>query len=253
VSDRELVFNVGGARTSMPWSAFGQCLESPNLFVLVDRRKAVLFVVPKRAFPDQGAQNWFRTFANQPQSVAPAAMDEAFEPGRFVASHGIALTRQLKFRDYLSRNFTSWRMKGLTLFVFVLMTVISFSMKSPPDAKMSSFRAYLFMLGTTAPMLVIVIGIVSFLSWLAEKKLRTPEHLVLTNEGVEFAHQHGRGRTLWSDYKYYLENRWYFFIWNPQTAVWLMFPKRNFASASDIEQFKIIVQTKLTRSRWFYL
>src|SRR6267142_1095106 len=42
-SDCELVFNVGGARTSMPWSAFGQCLESPDLFVLVDRRRAVLF------------------------------------------------------------------------------------------------------------------------------------------------------------------------------------------------------------------
>lgn len=59
VSERELIFYTGGARAVMPWSAFGHCLESPALFVLLDRRKLMLWAVPKRVFPDEASQTGF--------------------------------------------------------------------------------------------------------------------------------------------------------------------------------------------------
>src|SRR6266480_1125856 len=55
-------FSIVGpdSKVSMPWPAFSDCLESPELFVLVDRAKTMLYVVPKRAFPSESWQAWFR-------------------------------------------------------------------------------------------------------------------------------------------------------------------------------------------------
>src|SRR5262249_43908074 len=80
VSERELVFANGDTRAALQWSALAQCLESPNLFVLVHRSKQFLYTVPKRVFPDEAARDWFRAQASQPQSVAPTAAGETFVP-----------------------------------------------------------------------------------------------------------------------------------------------------------------------------
>jgi hypothetical protein len=144
-------------------------------------------------------------------------------------------------------------MKGFALFIFLTITVVNVAFTYPADAKISQLHAYLFLMGVMAPMLVVVICLITFFSWYGEKKLAKPRHMLLTDEGVEFTSQHGRGATPWSDFKYYLKNGWALFVWNPRTAIWLMFPKREFASPSDLERFRTIVQTKLARSRWFYL
>jgi hypothetical protein len=255
VSEHEVVFNNGNARTSMPWSAFSQCLESPNLFALLDRRKAILYAVPKRAFADEATQNWFRTQANQPHSVAAAAMDETFVPGRFVAANGIALSLELKYKDYLSRNITSWRMKGIALaiFAFVIGSNLYMAVYPPPDAVNSPLKVFLITLPILAVMMVVVISVVSFVFWRAERKFLSPQQIVLTSEGIEFVSRDSSGRLPWSTYKYYLENHWSFFVWHPSGSLWFMFPKREFASPSDLEQFRALLQTNLKASRWFYL
>ncbi|HEY5913651.1 MAG TPA: YcxB family protein [Verrucomicrobiae bacterium] len=252
-SEREVVIHGGGGRSAILWSGFSQCLESPNLFVLVDRTKAVLFVVPKRAFPDEAAQNYFRAQANQPRSVAPATTDEALVPGRFVSNNGIALIVKLRYRDYLSRNFTSWRMKGVCLGLLALVTGMIFLTPPPPDAVNSSLKTFLIMVPMLGGMLVLMMFIVPFISWHGEKKHLSAQHIVVTGEGMEFADRDSGGRVPWSTYKYYLENRWGFFVWNPRGSVWFMFPKRAFASASDLEQLREVLGVKLERSRWFYL
>jgi hypothetical protein len=211
VSEREVVFITGAGRTVMPWSAFSQCLESPTLFALLDRPKHLLYAVPKRAFPDEAAQNWFRALANQPPSVAASSVSEAAVPGRFAAK-GITLIVQLKYRDYLTRMLTSWRMKGIALgiFVFVIGMFFYSAAHPPPDAVNSPTKVFLIMLATLTPMLVVVFFVVAFVSWRSEKKYLTPKQVALTSEGIEFADREGSGLLAWATYKYFLENRWSF-------------------------------------------
>jgi hypothetical protein len=253
VSERELVFNNGNGRTAMQWSAFSQCIESPNLFVLVDRPKAILFAVPKRAFPDEPAQNWFRAQATQLRSVAAAEPDEAFIPGRFVTANGIALTVQLKYRDYLDRNFTSWRIKGMFIGIFALVIAVTLFSTPPPDAVHSNLETFLIMLPMLTVIMAFVICVMSFVFWRGEKKYLEPNQIVLSSEGIEFAGRDSSGRLPWSTYKYYRESRWSFFVWNPHGSVWFMFPKREFATPSDLIQFRTLLEANLKPSRWFYL
>src|SRR5205807_2419088 len=46
-SDTDFTVLSADSKVTMPWSSFSDCLESPALFVLVDRSKTMLFVVPR--------------------------------------------------------------------------------------------------------------------------------------------------------------------------------------------------------------
>jgi len=254
VSNTELVHITANGRTVLPWSTLGQCLESPTLFALPNRGKTLLWVVPKRAFPDEQAQDWFRTLANQPPSAAAAASGGLSMPGRF-AAQGITLTIRLGYRDYVTRIFASWRTRGIALAIVVFTAGASVyeAINPPPDAVVPPGEVFLMMMATIVPMLAVVLLVVAFISWRSEKKHLKPEHAALTGEGIHFSGSDGSGLLAWTAYKYYLENRWAFFIWNPRGSAWLMLPKRQFASPLDIEQCRDLLRANLKPSRWFYL
>ena len=84
------------------------------------------------------------------------------------------------------------------------------------------------------------------------QKYLVAQQIVLTNEGIEFASRDATGHLAWNTYRYYLENRWSFFVWHPRGSLWFMFPKREFPSQSDLVQFRTILQTNLKPSRWFF-
>lgn len=243
VSEAGLVF-AGDGRTTMPWSAFSECLESPTLFVLLNRSKDILYAVPKRAFPAESSQTWFRKLANQPPGIAAAVASEPIVPGRSAAK-GITLTVQLGFRDCLTRMLTSWRIKGIALGIFALIIGITLFTPDPPDAVNSRGK-------TLVIMLAVVFPVVAFISWRSERKFATPQHVALSSEGIEFASSDASGLLPWTTCKYYLENRWAFFVWQPQGSLWFMFPKREFASPSDLEQCRDLLRTNLKVSRWFF-
>jgi YcxB-like protein len=251
ISEREMAFIGSNSRSAMPWTAFSQCLESPGLFVLLDKPKRLLFAIPKRAFPDEKSQDWFRTLTKElenPRTTEPA---EALMPGR-IAGNGIALTIQLKFRDFLVRMFTSWRSKGFGLgFGALCMGMCLFTPK-PEHAVFSRGQMMLITVATLVPILTVAFFGATFIAWRSEKKFMGPQHLVIGSHGVQFADRSGSGLLAWSTYKYYMENRWAFFIWNPQGSLWIMLPKRDFASAMDVEQVRNLLRTNLKASRWFY-
>jgi hypothetical protein len=254
VSERGIVFAGENTRSEILWSGFSQCLESPNLFVLLNRTKSILYPVPKRAFPDENSRDWFRATANQPRN--PSEADDAkFAPGRFVSGNGIGLSFQLGYRDYLSRNITSWRWKGMMLLVMAMVLVIFLiqSVNPPPNAVVPPWKVFLIMISMLLPMLIAVFVVVTLVSWLGEKRHLKVQHLVLTSEGIQFTDQDSSGRLPWDTYKYYQENRWSLFIWHPRGSLWLMFPKRAFASPSELEQFRGMLQANLKPSRFFYL
>jgi YcxB-like protein len=249
ISEQELSFNGGNGQLTMPWSAFGQCLESESLFVLLDKPKRLLFAVPKRAFPDEKSREWFRTLTQQLEKAAKVPAVEAASPGKF--AKGVSLTVQLKFRDYLVRTLTSWRFRGPALAIFILFTGIGLFTPAPPHAVNSRGKTMLIGFGVLIPMFTVLFFVVSFFAWRLEKKYLAPKQLALSEEGIHFAETEGSGLLAWPAYKYYLENRWAFFIWNPQGALWMMFPKRAFASPMEIEQTRDLLQKNLKLSAWF--
>ena len=255
ISESGVAFSVDGGRTEMEWTAFSECIESPNLFVLVDRPKVILNVVPKRAFRDEAAQNWFRGQASQSLRVAAvaAAAPDGLEPDRRVKNNGIALQLQLKFWDYLDRSVTSWRTRGIFICVFMFITGTIFFSTPPPDAVNSPLKTFFIMVPMFAVIMVLVTFVISLASWRGERKTLLLQQIFLTNDGIEFAGRASRGRLPWSTYKYFRETRWSFFVWHPQGSLWLMFPKREFASVSDQVRFRAILQARLKPSRWFYL
>ena len=86
------------------------------------------------------------------------------------------------------------------------------------------------MIAMVIPMMTAVFLLVAFMSWRSEKKFLEPQHVALSSEGIQFAGSNASGLVAWSAYRFYLENRWAFFIWNPQGSLWMMFPKRLFSS-----------------------
>ena len=150
---------------------------------------------------------------------------------------------------------TSWRIRGIALgiLVFVIGTFLYSAANPPPDAVNSPLKVFLIMLAMITPMLAAGFPVVAFISWRSEKKYLEPKQVALTGEGIEFADRDGTGLLPWTTYTYYLENRWSFFVWNPRGPLWFMFPKREFASPSDIEQCRDLLRTHLRVSRWFFL
>lgn len=254
LSEQGLVLGDGDSRTEVLWSGFSRILESPNLFVLVNRTKSGVYVLPKRAFPDGRSQEWFRSQANQINS-SPAISREALVPARFVSSGGIALALQYKYRDHLSRYITSWRLKGILLGMFALLIVICLiqSINPPADAVNSPLKVLLIVVAIFPPLSVLMFFAISLMWWISEKKYAESHQVVLTGEGIEFSGHDDSGRLPWNTYRYYCENRWSFFVWHPRGSLWLMFPKRAFASPLDLEQCRSLLQTNLKASRWFYL
>src|SRR5262249_14535540 len=109
ISESEFTILGPDARVALPWSAFSQSLESPDLFVLVDRPKQTLIVIPKRAFPSESWQTWFREQAAKPLDVMTPDPSEYPALAWAASADRIALTIRLRFRDYLDRTLASWR------------------------------------------------------------------------------------------------------------------------------------------------
>jgi Na+/melibiose symporter-like transporter len=252
ISEQELIFTGSNGRTAMPWTAFSNCVESPALFVLLDKSKLISFAVPKRVFPDEKAKDWFRSLTKRLDNLISSPPGDVVMPGRFSAK-GITLTVQLGYRDYLVRMVTSWRTKGIALAILLFATGIFLFTPAPPDAVVPPGKVFLIMMATMIPMLTVVFLIVAFVSWRSEKKFLKSQHVALSSDGIQFADGDASGLLAWTAYKYYLENRWAFFIWNPRGSLWMMFPKRQFASPMDIEQCRDLLRTNLKASRWFYM
>jgi len=257
VSRQELVIsaNYDEAVVTKAWASFSRCLESPNLFVLVDQAGHVFHVIPKRAFPDETAQDWFRDCANQAPGLLPGtAVESASKPTPTVAKANLALILRYKFADYLNKNLTSWRMRGMVLGVIVLIAGICISQAfiPSPDAVNSPAKVFLIMSSMIVPMLAVLILIVSTFHWLAERKYRNAKQILVDETGMALRDADTNASLPWNTYNNYLENRRAFFVWNRRTATWLMIPNHGCQKSEDLARFRALLESHLVKSRWFY-
>jgi uncharacterized membrane protein YidH (DUF202 family) len=253
LTDREVTIINDNARSSTQWSGFGQCLESPNLFVLVDKTKRYLLVFPKRAFPDESAQNWFRSQAGQRLNAAASTADMPVLHSAPTAADGIVLNFQLGYRDYLNRMFISWTTKGFLLLVYGFMIGNFFYMEAHPDPGAVNSPAkviFVFALPIFTIMLAIILPIGAFFQWRSHTKFLPPRQLALSPARIGIAEPDGIAYAPWTAYKYWREGRSCFVIWKGRQ--WDLLPKRAFSSPADIEKCRTILRQNLKRSRWFF-
>ena len=255
ISERDLTIITEDSRVTMPWPAFSQCLESPNLFVLVDRGKATLLILPKRAFPEEPSQSWFRSaFANR---TRPAAAPAVPAPDASQSGFGtsVVLKFRLGFRDYLSRTMASARTWAMILFTVALLGGISIysAAHAPPRAVYSPAQVFFIF---TVPILVVVQAIlilfITFQHWQAHAAYLGPQEWALAEESITFASRDGSGTLPWTAYTCYKETRWNFIVWNPVGSAWMLFPKRAFASADEVRLGHALLARHLRPSRWFF-
>jgi hypothetical protein len=252
VSDAGVTLMAGAARVESPWAAFGDVLESTNLFVLVDRTRSSLLVLPKRAFPSENWQTWFRSLANnrpkpELQTVLPA-------PTPASQRDGITLSFRLGFRDYVARALASWFTWGMVLGFAGMILVISIQqgMKPDPRAVYSPAQVYfMFMLPVTLLMGVMVVFISAIHPWISHRKHLIPREIAVSEDSLVEASTDGTSVVPWTAFSRYKETRTCFLIWGRPGGAWLMFPKRAFCSANDLERCRALLHKKLHQSRWF--
>jgi YcxB-like protein len=142
ISEMNFSILAPASKVTVPWSAFSQCLESPDLFVLLDRPKRTLVVVPKRAFPNESSQTWFREQATNGVTTPQSCEAPILAP--FTAADKVTFTVHLRFRNYLDRALASWLTWGFVLVVGGLMTGMTLysAAHPPPDAVNSSTKVF---------------------------------------------------------------------------------------------------------------
>jgi len=255
ISSQGITIINDAQRLEVLWSGFSQCLESPNLFALLDRPKGILLIFPKRAFPDEAAREWFRTRANQPPNPAASTMATPFQPAK-PQTDGIVLNYQLGYLDLLNRTVSSWRMRGIALLLYAASIVICLYQGMQPDPQRVNSTAkvlFVFMLPIETLMLTVMCFVLTFVWWRAQIKYLGPRQIVLGNDGIEFASEDGRGILPWTTYACFMENRWSFFVWKPKTLSWDMYPKRAFGNTVEVERVRDLLKLKLKPSRWFFI
>jgi hypothetical protein len=255
VTTADFTVLTGDSKVTVPWSAFSDCLESPNLFVLLDRPKGMLFIVPKRAFPDENWQNWFRTQANNrppPDLLSQTAAPVTTLSG---ASDQIRLNFRLGYRDYLGYTLATWRTWGMIIFfegIFLGATLYAAVHPAPGAVNSSARIFFMFEFPFQVVLMVMMIFLFSLLTWRAHTKYLVPQDMVLTKETIHIASRDGTGIIPWTAYGCYKETRRSFILWKPRESGWLMLPKRAFASADDMQRCRALLAGHLRRSRWFF-
>ena len=253
ISDTHVTIRSPESTATMPWCQFGQCLESPNLFVLVDRAKILLVVVPKRVFPDNAAQSWFRTRATAASNAAASAVAPPIE-ARPADPNALVVRFKLKYRDYLDSTLASWRTWAIVLGLMGLFGVISlYSAAYPPPGAVYSATQVFFM--ATLPVMLLMVAMIVFLNsfyhWRAHTHYLVAQEAILSNDRVVLTSSQGRSELAWTAFGGFKETRWSFILWG-DGSLWLLLPKRAFTSTAEQQRCSALLAAHLSRSSRFF-
>lgn len=242
------------SRVTMPWTAFCECLESPALFVLIDRPKAMMVVVPKRAFPDDAARDWFRAVAYDGRRQPVVAHAPSPVPTGGAGSERLTISLQLGFRDYVDLARASWRTWAVFWLVAALIvgTGLYGLAHPPPDAVVSGTLVFFVM---TVPFLLVMLPVAvygaAYMNWRSHRQYLKPVTIILDDDGIEFAGADAAGRVPWNAYAHYKETGRSFIMW--KGVAWQMLPKRVFTCLADQRRCRALLAAHLRESRWFFV
>src|SRR5258708_689260 len=81
----------------------------------------VLLIFPKRVFPSESWQSWFRAQANKRPDPKASARPELSVTTQTIFATDIRFSFRLGFRDYLDRTLASWRTWGIIFLTVAIM------------------------------------------------------------------------------------------------------------------------------------
>ncbi len=251
----ELTILEQGSTVTMPWTAFSECLESRDLFVLVDRSKAALLTIPKRVFPSETWLNWFREQSNH--GLQAAADQPRTDPAAISTSSSVDWIKfrvRLGLRDYFDRTIASAKTWGIFLFVAAMVIGVGLvaAANPPPHAIYTPIQMFfLFQVPFLFVMMAVLIVVISVYSWLSQIRHSDAQEVAISEESLIFQGALAQGALPWTAYARYKETPWSFIVWNPANSAWVMFPKRAFKSADDLRRCRELLARHLAYSRWF--
>lgn len=253
ISDDGLSVRAQGGEVRTPWSAFSRLLESPEVFVLVDRPGTTLLTIPRRAFPGENWQEWFHTLATNRLSLAdrPPADSPAAPPPD--ASPSVRLSLQLGYRDFLDCTVASWLTRGFLAGIATLMIGVSLyaAANPPPNAAFSATQMFfMFVLPSLLFMMAFVVLLRSAHTWF-QSRSAVPQELSISPDSIAFSGPDGSGTLPWSTYDRFKETRGSFLLWNSGTPAWMILPKRAFGSGDDVNWCRDTLSGHLQQSPWF--
>jgi hypothetical protein len=251
ISEEGLTILGTDSKVALPWSAFAQCLESSDLFVLLDRPKRTLIVLPKRVFPSANWQAWFHEQTHNLPSLEPPAWSELPVPPSTSADL-VTFTVRLRYRDSLARTVASWRTWGICFALGALWfgTGIYVAAQPAPDAVNSPTKVIVvFAVPFFLVAVAMIVTIFSVHAWRLDAKYSGAREIALFEQSIAFSGTDGSGMLPWSSFKYYKETPWSFILW--AGSHWMIFPKRVFTSWDDIGRCRDLLERHLKRSRWF--
>jgi len=255
LSENEITFVDGGAKTVKPWSAFNECLESKNLFLLLDQNKTLVLIFPKRVFPDENWQAWFRVRSSRFGQVMMTPRIENLDPSTLTVPAGIRITVLLRFRDHLDATLASWRPRIIIGIVagLVISSTLYGAIQASPTAVNSPGKVLLFELPFLLAMAAMVMVLLTIYRWYAHAKFSEPEEIIFSDEAITFAGTAAAGVLPWTTaYTSYKETGRNFILWRQGTGAWLLLPKRQFQSDGDRQRIRELLAQRLKASRWFF-
>jgi len=255
ISETGLTLGAGKPQVALPWFHFAECIETQNLFVLVERATKTMLILPKRVFPDQDSQEWLRSQIT-PRFNRPAPV----LPGRLTLANGqdvtpLVLRFQLGYWDYLDRTLASWRIWGLLFAIYGLMigSHVAAASNSPPNPVYSSTQIFFWF---EVPLMLLlgtfVILLASVVTWRAHARQLVPMEIRLTADEMEISANGACESGNWSAYTCFKETRRSWIIWHRATHAWLLLPKRALQSPPEIELCRSLVTRNLRPSRWYF-
>lgn len=254
VTAEGLHFISDTASSILAWSAFSRLFESDELFVLLDHGKQIMIVLPRRAFPDDASQAWFRTAATEGISApaAPEANPAPAQPGDDV----ITVSFRYGLRDCVDRFTASWFGRALVIGLggMPLGVAIAGFFEEHEAAVYSHLEATVFFMLPVS----IVTGLVVLLvgaghQWLEWKPYLIPMTVGISEQGLCFDSAKATSMGEWTLYDRYKETPWSFILWHSTTREWLLLPKRSFGSKAEVDKCRRIIAANVRPSTWLVI
>src|SRR5262249_15420930 len=156
---------------------------------------------------------------------------------------------------YLDRSMASWLTWGIILFVggvFIGSAIYSAAHPPPRAVYTSAQMFWRFELPLLLGLTAMIILLSAIKSWFAHRHYLISQEWSFSDDAITFSGRDGNGILPWTTYTRYKETRWSFILWNPVGWAWMMFPKRAFASPTDVQLCHSLLARHLRRSRWFF-
>lgn len=259
ISTDGIGFRNGGQQSFSPWSAFSECVEIENLYLLFDQPRAQAIIIPKRVFPDDHSREWFRSLtthsvgANQPESDKSEAGKSALlpqAPNEVSTDRDVLRVRyELGFRDSVNHTLATWQTWALVGgFVGLTCIVGMVVFLQEPSGRLDILLLSLLSFVVFAAIFLIPLLVIQ--NWRMQKKYFGPIEASFSDKTVVFSSPANSTTADWSMFQYFKETRRSYILWRNQLS--LLVPKRAFESLADHEQFRTFLNKHLQPSRWYF-